>query len=251
MVQQRDVNWILLRGLGRELEHWGDFLDRFQQAAGSDHTHCIDIPGNGQFYQHPSPLGIAEYAEHVIAQAQHIEAPIGLVGLSLGGMIAIELAQKLAPDRVKFCVVINTSTGFNLPYQRAKISALPYALKLVLKFSAESREKQVLSFVSNLQADNQELLQHWTSVRRARPVSLVNIIRQLLAAARYKPAIDKPDCQGLLLCCDKDKLVEVACTTRLQQLWGWPVYIHPTGGHDLPLDDPDWIIDKIRAERFL
>jgi hypothetical protein len=31
----------------------------------------------------------------------------------------------------------------------------------------------------------------------------------------------------------------------LHEKWGWPIERHPWAGHDLPWDDPQWVISQI------
>ena len=44
-----------------------------------------------------------------------------------------------------------------------------------------------------------------------------------------------------------DHLVNPVCSTRIAGHWRWPLVSHPTAGHDLTLDDGEWVIAQIRA----
>ena len=45
-----------------------------------------------------------------------------------------------------------------------------------------------------------------------------------------------------------DRLVDPRCTTAIARAWGVPHELHPWAGHDVPLDDPGWVIEQV--ERF-
>jgi pimeloyl-ACP methyl ester carboxylesterase len=49
----------------------------------------------------------------------------------------------------------------------------------------------------------------------------------------------------LLLASQTDHLVNVICSTTLAQRWQCALHLHPSAGHDLPLDDGDWVITHI------
>ena len=36
------------------------------------------------------------------------------------------------------------------------------------------------------------------------------------------------------------------CSLRLASSWAVPLILHLHAGHDLPLDDPEWVIDQIQ-----
>jgi hypothetical protein len=79
------------------------------------------------------------------------------------------------------------------------------------------------------------------------PVSLVNLLRQILAASTFR--LRKPIAQEkvLLLASTQDKMVSSRCSRDLARTHKFQLIMHPTAGHDLPVDDPDWVIKKIQA----
>ena len=72
-----------------------------------------------------------------------------------------------------------------------------------------------------------------------------NGLRQLLAAARYRASPVAPGARTLLLGSQHDQLVSSACSRAIAKAWGLPLHVHPSAGHDLPLDDPQWVIDEV------
>jgi hypothetical protein len=76
------------------------------------------------------------------------------------------------------------------------------------------------------------------------PVNKFNMIRQIYAAARvrFPGRLKRP---VFLLASDGDRLVSRDCTLALAAHWGAPASFHPWAGHDLPIDDPLWILNEI------
>ena len=73
----------------------------------------------------------------------------------------------------------------------------------------------------------------------------VQCLRQLAAAARYAPPAKPPATPLLLLASAGDSLVSPHCSERLAEQWKLALRLHPNAGHDLPLDDPDWVVEQI------
>src|SRR5690606_4856303 len=77
---------------------------------------------------------------------------------------------------------------------------------------------------------------------REDPAKLGTAVRQLVAAARfYPPRAEQPT---LILSGAHDRLVSPKCSTALAHYLHAPHYVHPTAGHDLPLEEPAWAIEQ-------
>ena len=91
----------------------------------------------------------------------------------------------------------------------------------------------------------------WVAVRRQRPVSTSNALRQLVAAARYTAPASPPaggtppSGRFLLLASRQDRLVSSRCSQAIAKAWQVPLRWHPWAGHDLPLDDGQWVIEQV------
>jgi hypothetical protein len=77
-------------------------------------------------------------------------------------------------------------------------------------------------------------------------MTALNEIRQILAAARFKPNLHSPNQPVLLLNSLGDRLVSPACSLAIHQRYGLPIYTHPTAGHDLPNDDGQWVVRHLQ-----
>ena len=58
---------------------------------------------------------------------------------------------------------------------------------------------------------------------------------------RFHAPEQAPPVPLLLLAGAGDRLVDPACSRRLARTWQVPLLEHAQAGHDLPLDDPDWV----------
>lgn len=241
--------WILLRGLTRESAHWGGFVADLQQALPGDRVLAVDLPGNGYLHHLPSPVSVRGMVQACRAELARrgVAPPYHLLAMSLGAMVAVEWAHE-APAEIASGVLINTSLRPYSPfYQRLRPHNYAPLLGLAMRPGApEEVERQVLTITSNLAAARAPVLAHWAAVRRQRPVSGRNALRQLWAAARYRAPATAPQPPLLLLASRHDQLVASACSQALAVAWNLPLLMHPFAGHDLPLDDPAWVVEQVR-----
>lgn len=238
--------WILLRGLMRETRHWGDFPARLQAALPHDRVLAIDLPGNGTLHHETSPLQVAEMVQCCRRQlAQRgLSGPYGLVALSLGGMVATAWADS-QPGEISRAVLINTSMKpFSPFYRRLRPQNYPSLFWHGLQASHGRQFEQLLLRLTSSRADP-TVLPHWLAWRAQHPVSRSNALRQLLAAARFRAPLQKPSPPLLVLAGNADRLVDHRCSLALARGWQTALAVHPWAGHDLPLDDANWVAEQI------
>ncbi|SFL85174.1 alpha/beta fold hydrolase [Marinobacter zhejiangensis] len=240
------MRWILLRGLAREQAHWGSFLPQIREAFPDHQFFPVDLPGTGVHFKEASPTTIADIRRHVQAQVAHIPKPYSVLALSLGGMVALDWAQHVLEGEIQQLVLINTSSGFSPPWQRMKPGAWPRLLRIAGRRDLFRRERDILSLSSNLPI-SQTVAKQWYSIQRQRPVTATNALRQIAAAARFRPGSKRPLTNALLLTSAGDRLVDWRCSQALESRWQWTLKRHPDAGHDLPLDDTAWIIRQLRS----
>lgn len=238
------MHWILLRGLTREQAHWGEFAERLRQAFPGHHFHTVDLPGTGVHYRDPSPASIAGIRELVCRQVSHIPRPYGLLALSMGGMVALDWAQHAPDGEIQELVLINTSSGFSPPWQRMRPAGWPRILRLLLRRELFDRERDILRLTCNRPVAL-ATVKHWYRIQRQRPVSPANALQQLRAAATYKPLDRRPLPDALVLASRGDRIVHWQCSATLARRWQWTLQVHPDAGHDLPLDDPAWLVRQL------
>lgn len=239
------MNWILLRGLTRERAHWGELDRRLALGFPLHRFHCMDLPGTGTRFRDTSPATIAGIRERVQQYAAHIPGPVGLLGLSMGGMVALDWAQA-EPERVACLMLINTSSGFSPPWHRMQPAAFGRALAMALRPDMEGRERRILQLTSNRPV-SPALENRWLRIQRQRPVTRRTALAQWKAAVAYRPHSEAPPARSLLLASAADRIVHWHCSRTLARRWHWPLRVHPDAGHDLPMDAPDWVLDQFEA----
>ncbi|GAB1259460.1 alpha/beta fold hydrolase [Aurantivibrio plasticivorans] len=243
-----DTQWVFLRGLARDQRHWGTFPQLFCQNVGNVNVLCCDLPGAGKLSHLKSPSNISaivdlirdHYKSHLLDEEQR-RKKVNILAVSLGGMVAADWMKRYSHE-IACAVIINSSSRLNPIWQRLELSNF---LKLLLirpsRFAA--REKRIIETISNNPDIYPDLTEDWIQFQIENPLPFNTILKQLIAAAKFKPpAITQPT---LLLASRKDRLVNPACSVKLAEHWNMPLRWHPTAGHDLTTDDPSWVVDKI------
>lgn len=244
--------WLFLRGLGREQSHWHTFPAQFVAGAEGTVVHTLDLPGAGTEHRRDCPLAMPAIASDVRDRWLSLrEAHPGdrwhLLGISLGGMVAQQWAAS-HPDDFAHVVLINTSAAnHSLPWERMSLTVLRDVLRAVATAHDDvARERIVLEIATRLFPDRDALARTWAAFHRARPLRRRNLLRQLVAATRFRapPRIAAPT---LVLVGAGDRLAHPNCGRRLAAHYGAALQVHPEAGHDLPLDAPEWVTDCVRA----
>lgn len=244
------TTWVFLRGLTREARHWGDFVPRFRAARGAELAPALplspDLPGNGRLWREVSPLRVEAMMEECRAQLcrQGHAPPYRFLGLSLGGMVALAWATR-HPEECAAAVLVNTSLRPWCPmHERLRPGALTQ-LPALTSNHGEARERAILELTSARPAAHASILPAWAAYARECPVTRRNALRQLIAAARFRCDV-RPAVPLLILAGAGDRLVHPRCSETLAQAWSADFKLHPWAGHDLALDDGDWVAEVVR-----
>jgi pimeloyl-ACP methyl ester carboxylesterase len=151
------------------------------------------------------------------------------------------------PEDFKGGVFINISlSGVNAFYKRLKPEAWLPLLKIVLTRDVKLRERKILELTTSTFQVKESHLKDRAEVFEKHPATKTNFIRQLFAASRFRPIPKIFNAPILLLNSEGDRLVDFQCSVAIGEKWNWRVKTHPTANHDLPLEDPDWVITQIR-----
>ncbi|MCU4122230.1 alpha/beta fold hydrolase [Variovorax sp. N23] len=247
-----DLPWVLLRGLTREAGHWGPLPALLAERLPGVRILTIDLPGAGERHAVRSPTSIRATMEDCRAQL-HARGVTRchLLAMSLGAMVAVEWAHR-HPQEVASAVLVNTSLRpFSAWHQRLRPRHYPALLGVLWPWrDAQAREAIVLRLTSRRRftaAQKMAVVDAWVALRERHPVSIANALRQLLAAARYRAPAQAPGVPLQVLVGGGDVLVDPGCSRRLAQAWRLPIAEHPTAGHDLALDDPDWVAAQVET----
>ena len=240
------MNWLLIRGLGRDKRHWYKFPDQLEQQLGGGKVFCIDTPGlDGEAN---SAISINSLSDHMREQwlkekANH-SGDWSICAISLGGMIAIDWCSKYPNDFNKL-VTINTSSKSTSPlFHRIKPRAIKTVLKSLLNKDLKSREKEILAVTTNHLEVSDQILNDYVKIAETMNLNIVILLKQLLAASQFKlPA--KIETPFTVLTGMGDNFTNYKCSEGIAKKYQAEIYYHKTAGHDLPSDDPEWVIKNL------
>lgn len=243
--------WILLRGLARERRHWQDFPEHLAAELGPDVDIVpLELPGNGGLRHLESPLTIGG---HVDALREELgregrRGPFHVLAISMGGMVAVDWMHRF-PDEIALAVIVNSSLrGLSPVHHRLRPANLPgVARSLSGTLDAETRERIVLEMTTRLRPDIATLATINAEIARDAPMTRRAVVRQLLAAARFKAPAAPPRPPALVVVSDHDTFVDPRCSVAMAERWGLPIEHHLTAGHDLPLDDGPWLARTVKT----
>ena len=240
------MNWILLRGLGRHSLFWNDFPLRLEkELKETDKVLCLDLPGlNGEKTKFKSISDITDQMREKWL-SQKGDGAWSIAAISLGGMVAMNWASRY-PEDFNHLITINSSDAKLSPvYERLTPRAAKYLLKILKEPSLRNKEKYVLEATSNLIEINETLLDQYEAIAHKSKINLKILIKQLWAAFNFKSP-DQIKTSYTVLTSRGDKFVSYRCSQKLAKRYGASIYIHDTAGHDLPLDDPNWVIQRMK-----
>ncbi|PSW16895.1 hydrolase [Photobacterium sanctipauli] len=231
---------ILLRGLFRGSYHWGDFPELLQSELPDKVVTCIDIPGNGELSSQVSPSTIPAMVEAIRLQRE-TSNKVHILAISMGGMIALKWAE-LYPSEVESLICVNTTAkGFSPFYQRLQPKNYLKIVQALISNSVQ-REKIIYSMVSNQQL-NVDVVAGWAGYGERHPMRASNFWRQLVAATQFD--VTRPASHLYFISSEKDNLVSSKATKAIAKAWKAPLIINEHDGHDIALDNPQWLLKKV------
>ncbi|ATH08416.1 hypothetical protein BIY24_10785 [Halobacteriovorax marinus] len=244
------VNWVLLRGLAREKGHWASFDKKMQSAFNGD-VLCLDLPGAGDNLNEQVPLSIDEMTDFIRENwlQQRGDKKWSLLAISLGGMIALNWSSRY-PEDFQQLVTINTSSKkFSGVFERISPLAIRTLLSTLFINDAHKRESLILSLITNHENVDKQIAKDWAQLAKTRHIKIISFLRQLFAASKFRLP-DQIVIPYLALAAQKDRFTNSECSRKIASHFGAKLELHPSAGHDLPIDDGDWIIEKIKEHRL-
>lgn len=250
--------WVFLRGLTRGSGHWGGFVAEFERTVEGAQVITPDLAGNGARFAETSAWSVNDMVQDCRSQlrAAGLASPYNVLALSMGAMVAAQWSAQW-PAEVQRMVLLSTSMRpLSAFYERLRPRNYLKLLRLLLGHATPAEwERAILQMTTHSQTP--EVLSHWIALRERNPVSAVNAVRQLVAAARFRlPPVDMAASQklpwdfahrALVLAGQGDELVSPQCSEALAAHWKCALAIHPRAGHDLPLDDGPWVARQVRG----
>lgn len=248
-VNQVPQTWVLIRGLAREYAHWFEFPELLSERLGVQ-VIGLDLPGCGTQWQEAVPLTVAANARHLAGRLRHAYGvparPWGVLGLSFGGMVAMALAE-LFPAWFSHLVLVNSSSRLSPTHDRIYPRGAAELIRVASLRDIQERERAVYSLVSALSGSARErCVQRSVELALVHPVRRSTVARQLAAAARFTPS-RRAAPRTLILSSTNDRLVNPKASAKLAGFFDAQARVHPTAGHELTLDDPEWVVSRINT----
>jgi pimeloyl-ACP methyl ester carboxylesterase len=238
---------VMLRGLARNHAHWGRFPRVLSEKLELP-VFTLDLPGSGERSNEDVPTSVPGLATaiHKSLATHNVPLPALVFGHSLGGMVACQLAAR-NPTDVAGVITINTSSADTAPIlQRIQWSGVRGLIAAATAKTKEAREQAVLALTSKRTGD-ESLIGEWVSIAEHFPPNAMKAFKQLVAASTFRtPRVRQP---VLCLASQGDRMVHFSCSVQLAKKLNAELVLHPNAGHDLVLDDPQWVLAQV--EYFL
>lgn len=235
------MNYLFLRGLARNTKHWHGFEKRFDTE-----VILLDSVGNGEKNTQTSPMNVSyqtDILRNEFLKNRKNQTEWTLVSISLGGMIALDWISRY-PNDFSRVFIINTSTSdVLLPWQRFDLKTF-LKLPVLIWASPATQEKTILELTINKQEINQQMINKNLNVFKKTSTS--NFLRQLISAGLFKSPQKISD-NVVFISSENDRLVSSLASKKLALKYQKPSHVHHHAGHDLPLDDPDWLEQIIKS----
>lgn len=177
---------VMLRGLARSMRHW---LGYEAEVAKHFKVITLDLRGIGQSTR-PSTVKTTIYdmAEDVVAVLDELGiAKAHVLGVSLGGMITLAAGLR-HPGRCESLIVVNSSIAGEFTMRLT-----PNAIRGILTSVVRPGRKAQRLMVDNLlgvEADEERraaITDRYSAIDRAEGIYTKTAVKQLIAAARFKP----------------------------------------------------------------
>ncbi|MBB5206118.1 pimeloyl-ACP methyl ester carboxylesterase [Inhella inkyongensis] len=244
-------HWLLIGGIARESALWIDgpklLLARLRRLDPQVQLHLLDLPGTGALWRERSPSHVAELVENLRKRVKRLEGPVGLIASSGSTGVATEWARRY-PEEVGALVLLSPAMRpFTSLIRAVRPSLWPTLMALVLgRRSPLALNERWFASTTHRRAEDVEVLDsEWQRLHDEHPVKLRNAFAQGLAIWRYQASRRRPMRRILLLAGHKDKWFDWRISQAISRAWGAALRVHPDAGHDLLLDDPDWVAQSL------
>jgi len=238
--------------MGRESAQWGEaprlLLQQLQVVQPGARLYQLDLPGTGRLWAQRSPRDIASMLAGLRSrvQAAGLQGPIALIANSWVSCVATEWARQHGNELGALVLISPCLRPFTPVLRSVRFELWGAALALLLgRRSPLERDRRFWRSHVQLHEPEQALLAQWQALRKAHPMRARTGLAQLLAVWRYQSSRRRPHQQILLLAGKGDVWIDWRVASAISRAWGAALRLHPEAGHDLLLDDPQWVARSI------
>lgn len=245
------TDWLLLRGLSREKRQWGRFPRVLETRLRGSKAHLLDHAGIGAAQHRVAPSTVEGMVDDLRDRFRrlrdaHPDGRWGILGVSLGGMVALSWLARYPGDFAVGVVVNSSAANLSTPLARLRPANLPQLLRVAREKDPVLRELRLLDLTTARHGQNTDIATEWAGYLAETPLAPGAFVRQLIAGMRFRAPrhLTHP---VLFVSGAADRFVDPACTDRLAARFEAAHEVHPTAGHDLPLDEPEWLAERLEA----
>ena len=225
---------LLIHGLGSSTRDWERQTPLF-----AEHYQVItfDVRGHGQSAKPPGPYSIAQFAADTaeLMQALNI-GPAHVVGISMGGMIAFQLAVD-APRFVKSLVIVNSGPELVARTLREKLSfwqRLAIVQLVGMRKMGEVLSQRLLPKPEQA-ALRQEFVKRWAENDQR---AYVNALRALMGWS-VADKLGTLDCPTLVVSADQDYTPMSVKEAYVAKMRHAELVVISDSRHATPVEQPD------------
>jgi pimeloyl-ACP methyl ester carboxylesterase len=238
--------WVLLKGIKQDARHWRS-VPAALRAEIPVPVHVTELPGAGDQAGRAPALRVSGLVEDVRRRLPgDLPRPLGICGLSLGGMVALAWASAY-PQEVAAVLVGNSSASdLSPPWRRLDVGVWSGIARAAASRDPFTRERIALDLVSASRSPEERdaLAREHAAWQSVSGISRLNLLRQVWAGARFRLGAPPPVPVRVLVGA-RDRFVSPACSMRLAERLGVTPVVHPEAGHDLTLDAPAWFVHQL------
>jgi poly(3-hydroxyoctanoate) depolymerase len=235
---------LLLTGIGANVEMW----DPLERLLDGREIIAVDAPGTGLSDRPSRPLRMGGLARTVLALLDEIDVQrVDVLGYSFGGLLAQELAHR-APARIRRLILCATAQGTLVAPPRLLPALLlltparyyhPRLFRLIVPHIAGGKTRR-----------DPSALDRQAAARLSHPPDPLGYAYQLYAGCGFTslPWLHRLRQPTLILAGDDDPIIPLANPRLMARLIpDARLRVIPGAGHLFLVDEPERVVDEIRA----
>ncbi len=254
------MNWLLLRGLVREQRHWREFKNIFAQKTGA-RIYTLDHPGIGTEVGTDCPSTVSAIMRDDRERFTHLRKVVldqtgdsdwALCSISLGSMVALQWAAEYSNDFSKIVITNTSAKPLCTTFERFIPKNILNLPKFFFNKNKFKRERTILEMTANMHSKSSldEIASEYAQFALEHDKFKKTGLAQLVAGSCFVIPETLYHSHGkqnswLVLNSRNDRLVHTNCSQKIAEFLNAPIYFHEKAGHDLSLDDPQWMADTI------
>lgn len=220
----------------------------------------IDLLGTGKSKHFWGRATIHDFAQDVIATLNSLKLneknlnfeKVNLLGMSLGGMVCLQIAEELNLNKNNYSISLNTiyilnSSARNKEERRLSILG---AIKILFSICFHTGHKFIANQLvsEKFLKKNTDIIETWDNLWKTNPTSFVVFIRQIFAAYNFSIKNLKKDFKTpiFFLTSKDDKLVPYKNSEYLNRNYPTSLLVlYDNFGHDFTTEKSDFFASEI------